>query len=117
MYCVGVPIEKPKSRAPQWTTHNMSIWEDIILLSSDSEHHPLLTINQTGVYTAPDIEKMENETLNKFQILKVIFIFKISYRLINLNLKGHRMLDFQKILYRLFIRNLKFKFKSNYKIS
>lgn len=71
----------------------MSVWEDIIILSSDSDHHPLLTINKTGVYTAPDIEKMENETLNQFQILKVIFIFKIGYCiklyyiLINLNLE------------------------------
>jgi len=68
---VGVPIEKPLTTAPQWTTHNMSLWEDVILLSSDSNHQPLLVINQTGVYTAPDIEKMENETLRKFQLLKV----------------------------------------------
>lgn len=58
---------------PQWTTHNMSLWEDVILLSTDSNHQPLLMINQTGVYTAPDIEKMENETLKQFQILKVIY--------------------------------------------
>lgn len=51
----------------------MSLWEDIVLLSSDNEHQPLLMINQTGVYTAPDIEKMENETLREFKILKVIY--------------------------------------------
>jgi len=50
----------------------MSLWEDVILLSSDTDRRPLLMVNQTGVYTAPDIEKMENETLRKFQILKVI---------------------------------------------
>lgn len=73
---VGVPVEKPRTTAPQWTTHNMSLWEDIVLLNADSDHQPLLMINQSGVYTAPDIEKMENETLRKFQILKVIFIKK-----------------------------------------
>lgn len=52
----------------------MSLWEDIILLSSDADHQPLLMINQTGVYTAPDIEKMENETLMNFQILKVMLL-------------------------------------------
>lgn len=56
----------------------MSVWEDIILLSSDTDHQPLLMINKTGVYTAPDIEKMENETLTKFQILKVNQISKLE---------------------------------------
>lgn len=67
----GIPLEKPQ--APQWTTHNMSLWEDVILLSSDTDHQPLLIINQTGVYNASDIGKMENETLRQFQILKVIY--------------------------------------------
>jgi len=70
---IGVPVEKLRKAVPQWTTHNMSLWEDVILLSTDSDHQPLLMINQTGVYTAPDIEKMENETLKQFQILKVIY--------------------------------------------
>lgn len=77
----GVPIEKPQPTAPQWTTHNMSLWEDIVLLSSDNDHRPLLMINQTGVFTAPDIEKMENETLTKFQILKVILKPEFYYPL------------------------------------
>lgn len=67
----GVPILN-QSRTVQWT-QNMSIWDDIVLLTKDTEdHQPLLMINTTGVYTAPDIEKMENETLKEFQILKVI---------------------------------------------
>ncbi|XP_025421065.1 sphingomyelin phosphodiesterase isoform X2 [Sipha flava] len=70
IFTAGIPIEKPRKAIPQWTTHNMSLWEDIILLSSDNEHQPALMINHTGVYIAPDIEKMENETLRKFQILK-----------------------------------------------
>ncbi|XP_060838777.1 sphingomyelin phosphodiesterase isoform X1 [Rhopalosiphum padi] len=70
VFTAGVPVEKLRTAAPQWTTHNLSLWEDVVLLSSDSDHQPLLMINQTGVYTAPDIEKMENETLNKFHILK-----------------------------------------------
>jgi len=78
---VGVPIEKLRPTTPQWTTHNMSLWEDVILLSSDSNHQPLLMINQTGVYTAPDIEKMENETLRKFHILKVIYLKKILFEI------------------------------------
>lgn len=69
-FILGIPIEKPL--APQWTTHNMSLWEDVISLSTETDHQPLLMINQTGVYNAPDIEKMENETLRQFQILKVI---------------------------------------------
>lgn len=55
----------------------MSLWEDVILLSSDADHQPLLMINQTGVYTAPNIEKMENETLTNFQILKVMLLTTI----------------------------------------
>lgn len=76
--CSGVPIKKNSQTTPlDWTTHNMSLWEDVILLSSDADHQPLLMINQTGVYTAPDIEKMENETLTNFQILKVMLLTTI----------------------------------------
>lgn len=46
----------------------MSVWNDIVLLNKDSANdQPLLMDNQS----ASHIEKKENDTLQKFQILKV----------------------------------------------
>lgn len=77
-FFLGIPLEK--SLAPQWTTHNVSLWEDAVSLSSDTDYQPLLLINQTRVRNAPDIEKMENETLRKLQILKVIYLNSLFLR-------------------------------------